>query len=126
MLLRSARDPAVALGHAHFQLATQLEIDGHHDAAVPHFREAHRLVPASWTFRRQAWSLEKAAAAGPLARFWQGPIRMRRRPGPMPVTGSAMCAESALRITASPGGPDRPSRWMPRGAGSQPARAGPG
>ena len=66
------RDNDKALGHAHFQLATQLEIDGHHDAAVQHFREAHRLVPDSWTFRRQAWSLEKVGD-GPLARFWQGP-----------------------------------------------------
>jgi hypothetical protein len=39
---------------------------------VQHFREAHRLVPDSWTFRRQAWSLEKVGD-GPLARFWQGP-----------------------------------------------------
>ena len=66
------RDNAKALGHAHFQLATQLEMDGHHNAAVHHFREAHRLVPDSWTFRRQAWSLEKVGD-GPLARFWQGP-----------------------------------------------------
>jgi hypothetical protein len=66
------RSADVARGHAHFELATQLEIDGRHDAAIEQFREAHRLVPASWTFRRQAWSLEKAVD-GPLARFWQGP-----------------------------------------------------
>jgi len=66
------RDADKALGHAHFQLATQLEMDGHHAAAVQHFREAHRLVPDSWTFRRQAWSLEKAGPEA-LARFWQGP-----------------------------------------------------
>ena len=66
------RDDSKALGHAHFQLAAQLEIDGHHEAAIPHFREAHRLVTDSWTFRRQAWSLEKVGD-GPLARFWQGP-----------------------------------------------------
>ena len=66
------RDSAKAMGHAHFQLASQLEIDDHHDAAVHHFREAHRLVPESWTFRRQAWSLEKVGDE-PLARFWQGP-----------------------------------------------------
>ena len=66
------RDNAKALGHAHFALATQLEMDGHHAAAIPHFRQAHRLVPDSWTFRRQAWSLEKMGD-GPLARFWQGP-----------------------------------------------------
>jgi hypothetical protein len=66
------RDDAKALGHAHFQLATELEIGGHHAAAVHHFREAHRLVPDSWTFRRQAWSLEKVGD-GSFARFWQGP-----------------------------------------------------
>ena len=66
------RDADKALGHAHFALATQLEIEGRHDDAIRHFREAHRLVPESWTFRRQAWSLEKVGD-GPLARFWQGP-----------------------------------------------------
>jgi hypothetical protein len=66
------RDTDKARGHAHFQLAAQLEIDGHHAAAVQHFREAHRLVPDNWTFRRQAWSLEKVGD-GALARFWQGP-----------------------------------------------------
>lgn len=66
------RDNDKALGHAHFQLATQLEMDGHHATAIRHFRKAHRLVPDSWTFRRQAWSLEKVGD-GPLARFMQGP-----------------------------------------------------
>lgn len=66
------RTAEVALGHAHFELATALELDAHHDAAIEHFRAAHRLVPDSWTFRRQAWSLEPGIE-GPLARFWQGP-----------------------------------------------------
>ena len=66
------RDPEISRGHAHFELATQLEIEGRHQAAIRHFREAHRLVPESWTFRRQAWSLEPVGD-GPLARFWQGP-----------------------------------------------------
>lgn len=66
------RNADVALGHAHFELACELERRGHHDAAIGHFREAHRLVPESWTFRRQAWSLERPVD-GPLARFWQGP-----------------------------------------------------
>jgi hypothetical protein len=66
------RNAEVARGHAHFELASQLEVDGHHEAAIRHFREAHRLVPDSWTFRRQAWSLEPVGD-GPLARFWQGP-----------------------------------------------------
>jgi len=66
------RDHRVAEGHAHFELACALELDGHHDAAVAHFRKAHELVPDSWTFRRQAWSLEPGPD-GPLKRFWQGP-----------------------------------------------------
>ena len=66
------RGAGVSLGHAHFELASHLELAGHHDAAVRHFREAHRLVPESWSFRRQAWSLE-GGAEGPFARFWQGP-----------------------------------------------------
>ena len=66
------RSAEVALGHAHFELASHLEMKGHHAAAVRHFRETHRLVPDSWAFRRQAWSLE-SGAEGPLARFWQGP-----------------------------------------------------
>ena len=67
------RDANRSLGHAHFELASALELAGHHEAAIEHFREAHRLVPESWTFRRQAWSLETVDAAGPFARFWQGP-----------------------------------------------------
>ncbi len=66
------RNADVALGHAHFELATHLESEGHHEAAVRHFREAHRLVPDSWSFRRQAWSLEEGPG-GPFSRFWQGP-----------------------------------------------------
>ena len=66
------RDADTALGHAHFEVATALEQRGQHEAAIPHFRKAHELVPDSWTFRRQAWSLEKFGD-GPLARFWQGP-----------------------------------------------------
>ncbi len=78
------RDNAKALGHAHFTLASQLEMDGHHKVAIEHFREAHRLVPDSWTFRRQAWSLEKVGD-GPLARFWQGPNP--ETPGAWPYEG---------------------------------------
>ena len=66
------RNESTALGHAHFELASELEIQGKHDLAIEHFRTAHELVPDSWTFRRQAWSLE-TVGEGPLARFWQGP-----------------------------------------------------
>ncbi len=67
------RDADVSLGHAHFEMAGALELAGQHELAVEHFRKAHELVPDSWTFRRQAWSLEDSGVEGPLARFWQGP-----------------------------------------------------
>lgn len=66
------RDRDAALGQAHFELATHLELAGEHEAAVEHFREAHRLVPDNFSYKRQAWSLE-TPIDGPLARFWQGP-----------------------------------------------------
>jgi len=66
------RTADVAMGHAHFELATGLVIAGEKESAIEHFRRAHELVPDSWTFRRQAWSLEPVGD-GPFARFWQGP-----------------------------------------------------
>lgn len=75
------RDRDAALGQAHFELASELETRGLHDDAVEHFREAHRLMPDSWTYRRQAWSLEPEGE-GPLARFWQGPSESGARDWP--------------------------------------------
>lgn len=66
------RSRDTATGQAHFELATHLEQGGDHEAAIAHFREAHRLVPGNFSYKRQAWSLEPGAE-GPLARFWQGP-----------------------------------------------------
>ena len=62
-----------AMGHAHFELACEAVVQNAKDLAIRHFRAAHALVPESWTYRRQAWSLEAVEAAGPFARFWQGP-----------------------------------------------------
>ena len=53
-------------------VTTALEQAGDHAATIEHFRQAHALVPDSWTFRRQAWSLEPGGDS-PMARFWQGP-----------------------------------------------------
>lgn len=66
------RDADAARGTAHFELATHFETSGIHEAAIRHFREAHRLVPDNFSYKRQAWSMEPGAD-GPLARFWQGP-----------------------------------------------------
>ena len=42
---------------AHFELAQHLWREGHQGAAVPHFRQARRLQPDNWTYKRQAWVL---------------------------------------------------------------------
>ena len=41
---------------AHFELGQQLHRAGFADDAIPHFRDAHRLEPDNWTYKRQAWS----------------------------------------------------------------------
>ncbi len=46
-----------ATAAAHFALGQALHEDGARDDATAHFREAHRLHPTNWTYRRDAWSL---------------------------------------------------------------------
>jgi hypothetical protein len=45
---------------AHFDIGQYLHRAGDHEAAVGHWREAHRLQPENWTYKRQAWNLETA------------------------------------------------------------------
>ena len=45
---------------AHFALGQALYGRGAQAAAIEHFREAHRLQPTNWTYRRDAWSLAGA------------------------------------------------------------------
>jgi hypothetical protein len=40
-----------------FELGEHLLRTEGHDAAVPWWREAHRLFPENWTYKRQAWTL---------------------------------------------------------------------
>ena len=47
----------VSLAAANFELGQHLHRAGHADDAAPYFREAHRLQPDNWTYKRQAWSL---------------------------------------------------------------------
>ena len=42
---------------AHFELGQHLHLLGRTEDAVPHFREAYRLQPDNWTYKRQAWDL---------------------------------------------------------------------
>jgi len=51
------RSAEAALAAAHFELGRHLLGRGREPGAVRNFREAHRLAPANWTYRRQAWSL---------------------------------------------------------------------
>jgi hypothetical protein len=58
VLRRSQPRPiAEATAAAHFELGQHLHRHGQTEGAVAHFRAAHRLHPANWTYKRQAWSL---------------------------------------------------------------------
>ncbi len=49
---------------AEFELGEWLHNHGDHDAAVPHWRNAHRLYPSNWTYKRQAWNFEDPERQG--------------------------------------------------------------
>jgi hypothetical protein len=49
---------------AEFELGQWLHRNGDHDAAIPHWREAHRLHPDNWTYKRQAWNFEDPMRQG--------------------------------------------------------------
>ena len=56
----AASDPNLELAAAEFGLAEHLYKAGHPAAAVPHFKEAQRLNPKSWNYKRQAYALSDA------------------------------------------------------------------
>jgi hypothetical protein len=69
------RSPDLSAGAAHFELADHLWRAGQRDLALAHFVECHRLQPANWTYKRQAWSLVgNERVGGDFGRFIQGPI----------------------------------------------------
>jgi hypothetical protein len=51
------RDMDRSRAAASFELAQYLQRSGHPDDAARWFKEAHRLQPENWTYKRQAWSL---------------------------------------------------------------------
>src|SRR5262245_642713 len=75
---RSAPRPReVSLAAANFELGQHLHRSGHADAARPFFREAHRLQPENWTYKRQAWSMVDALQ-GPTEHYdsdWLSDVR---------------------------------------------------
>jgi hypothetical protein len=72
-----ARTGDVAEAAAHFELGQHLYRAGAGDAAVTHFRAAHRLQPDNWTYKRQAWRFENEPGGDP-SRYdsnWSSDVR---------------------------------------------------
>ena len=66
---RSTEDAEAA---AAFELGQHLWRSGREDAAVSWFRQAHRLQPGNWTYKRQAWTLASTPPGEP-SDLIQGP-----------------------------------------------------
>jgi hypothetical protein len=58
------REQPQATAAAHFELGQHLHRAGDHDAAIGHWREAHRLDPDNWTYKRNAWNFEDPGRQG--------------------------------------------------------------
>lgn len=56
----TVNDPDIALAAAEFGLGEYLYKSGHLTEAVPHFKQAQRLNPKSWNYKRQAYALSDA------------------------------------------------------------------
>lgn len=52
--------PDRLMADAEFTLAEYLYHAGHGPEAIPHFKEAQRLAPDNWNYKRQAWLLSDA------------------------------------------------------------------
>jgi hypothetical protein len=62
---------------AHFELGQHFHAASDLEPARQHFREAHRLDPGNWTYKRQAWSMEDPFQ-GPTEHYdsdWIGDVR---------------------------------------------------
>ena len=54
------QNPDWALASAEFALAEYLYRNGQGAASIRHYKEAQRLNPESWNYKRQAWALSDA------------------------------------------------------------------
>lgn len=52
--------PDRAMADAEFALGEYLYKNGNGTDAIPHFKEAQRLSPDNWNYKRQAWALSDA------------------------------------------------------------------
>ena len=70
--------PEASRAAACFELGQHLHRAGHPEAAVPWFREAHRLQPDNWTYKRQAWEFVDPIMQGPSEQYdgdWLSDVR---------------------------------------------------
>ena len=72
------RPPDASRAAASFELGQHLHRAGNPEAAVPWFREAHRLQPDNWTYKRQAWEFLDPIMQGPTEQYegdWLADVR---------------------------------------------------
>jgi len=79
VVARSApRPPECSRAAACFELGQHLHRAGQVEDAVPWFREAHRLQPGNWTYKRQAWEFVDPILQGPSEEYdgdWLSDVR---------------------------------------------------
>jgi tetratricopeptide (TPR) repeat protein len=63
------RSGEVSRAAASFELGQHLHRAGDEQDAVAWFREAHRLQPDNWTYKRQAWELVDPVLQGPSEQY---------------------------------------------------------
>jgi len=71
----SPRPIEEATAAAHFALGQALHARGAQAASIAHFREAHRLHPTNWTYRRDAWTLAGAEREAAYGTNWVEEVR---------------------------------------------------
>jgi hypothetical protein len=64
-----------ATAAAHFALGQALYARGAQAAGIEHFRNAHRLHPTNWTYRRDAWSLSGADREAVYGTSWVDEVK---------------------------------------------------
>jgi hypothetical protein len=72
------RPPESSRAAACFEMGQHLHRAGRPDDAVPWFREAHRLQPHNWTYKRQAWEFVDPILQGPSEQYdgdWLSDVR---------------------------------------------------
>ena len=90
---------------AEFELGQWLHRAGDHEAAIPHWRNAHGLQHDNWTYKRQAWNFEDPMRQL-VVRGHQGARRRELLPRGDPVIpnlrdSSAHCAPNSRRFDFS-------------------------